>query len=152
MSESNKHEGTKRGFYHFQGAFYRQWGLPDGVRDQVMFGYYGSGTSGEMAMRWIELGGRVVPRLEVYDDAWDALATFTELLRVMALSDGQNITPATFCSLLLSCGFEDMTQRTNLDAPRDREAALRIKWQTSGSDETFEAWLIGEVLKARGER
>jgi len=43
-----------------------------------MFGMYvkGGGTSGEMAMRWHEIGGKKVPRLEVFSDAWSALVLF----------------------------------------------------------------------------
>jgi len=39
--------------------------------EEIMFGMYAleGGTSGEMAMRWVKLGNRDVPQLQVFNDA-----------------------------------------------------------------------------------
>ena len=77
----------------------------------VMFGMYGEGDGiyGEMAMEWEELGGKEVPRLKVYDDAWEVLASFQDLLQKLAEVDNQNITQGQFVEILNGCGFEDLT-------------------------------------------
>ena len=63
-----------RGFVHSSAAWY--WPAIARTKtdtvDEVMFGDYpaGGGTRGEMAVRWVQLGGRPVPKLECYGDAF----------------------------------------------------------------------------------
>ncbi len=80
--------------------------------DEITFGLYypDGGTAGEMGMRWYDLGGKQVPRLEVYDDAWKALHSFQDLLTTLAEYDGQNITPEKFIYLLKFRRFKDRTE------------------------------------------
>jgi len=113
----NKHEGTQKGFIHFRSAWYAdKVAQPMEVVDEVNFGYYApdGDTTGEMVMAWHRLGpDDVSPRLEVFNDAWDALATFGDLIAALGKLDDQNITPAQFCDLLREHGFADLTQRKN---------------------------------------
>lgn len=110
----NKHKDMIRGFYHHNESYYAGV-LPviGGGVDQVMFGYYKpeGGSSGEMSMQWERLGGKVVPQLRCYDDAWDALSRFGDLIRRLADFDEKNISPSEFCNILKECGFQDLTHR-----------------------------------------
>lgn len=104
-----------RGFYHYSEAWYASGAPRREYVDEVMFGFYpdGGGTVGEMGVRWQMLGGKCVPQLQVYDDAWKVLATFKDVIDAMAKHDNENIQPKDFCALLLACGFRDMTDRNN---------------------------------------
>jgi len=82
----------------------------------------GGGTSGEFAIRWLHVGGRQVPRLEVFDDAWNALTRFDDLLKWLASVDGRNVTPRQVADALVSMGVKDMTQR---DEPDGRNVTPR---------------------------
>jgi len=101
-----------RGFYNTSEAWYSKIpGFP--FNDiEVMFGMYipNDGTEGEMAMHWHELGGKSVPRLECFDDAWGVLGEFGDVIAALVKIDGENITPRQFCELLLSLGFIDLTE------------------------------------------
>lgn len=108
------HVGCFRGFTHYNEAWYAQTvKLGAGILDEIHIGFYSpeGGTTGEFTVEWIELSGREVPRLRVFDDAWDVLARMSDLLGRMADLDNQNVTPQAFCKLLLELGFEDRTAR-----------------------------------------
>jgi hypothetical protein len=105
-----------RGFYHLSEAWYGSANLQTAnFTDEVLFGMYHpeGGTDGEMSVRWSELGSKSVPRLQVFDDAWSMLASFTDLLAAMGKHDNECITPKAFCALLLGLGFQDLTPRKN---------------------------------------
>jgi hypothetical protein len=106
------HSGCERGFHHVSKAWYGATALRDAVEaDEVMVGFYHpeGGTTGEFGVRWIPLDGDIVPKLEVFDDAWHALYQFQDLLKALAETDKENITPTQFCELLLSIGIKDLT-------------------------------------------
>ena len=94
-----------------------------------MFGLYGidGSTSGEMCVRWKELGGKIVPQLQVFDDGWSALASFPDLILELGDLDNQNITPKEFCALLKGLGFKDLTARVNPYAPKEEKKAKKKK-------------------------
>lgn len=123
----SKHNGMIRGFYHLSEAWYADANLKnrrDGLIDEVMIGFYGpdgdQGTSGEFAVRWKMIGGKLTPKLEVYNDAWEALTHFYDLLAEMA-SDPENPTPAEFCELLKRLGLKDLTPRESTRNARNQE-------------------------------
>ena len=126
------HEGCIRGFILLSEAWYAHANLRGSdVIDEVSFGHYAleGGTTGEMSVRWSELGGKKVPKLECFDDGWHSLSTFTDLIAEMGNIDNENITPKDFCSLLTRLGFADMTPRKNPrerqdNAPKSRETIL----------------------------
>ena len=100
-------EENKRGFFWTEKAWYAK-----SINDQdVMFGMYGDGDGlyGEMAMEWEELGGKEVPKLQVYNDGWEVLVSFQDLLQRLAGVNGENITQGQFVEILKGCGFEDLT-------------------------------------------
>lgn len=117
--ERNKHEGMARGFHWLSQAWYATTSLVGReFTDEICFGYFDlnpneGGTTGEMMMRWYDLGSGtgIAARLEVFDDAWHALFTFQDVLAALAERDGKNITPAQFTELLTSLGFVDLTAR-----------------------------------------
>jgi len=74
---------------------------------EVMFALHspGGGVTGEISMRWILLGGKEVPQLQIFDDAWEVMACFHDVMDKLADYDRQNITPDEFISILESLGF-----------------------------------------------
>lgn len=110
------HSRMKRGFSRYTEAWYAKVNpLTNGVSEEIMFGLYApeGGSTGEMGMRWKELGGKPTPRLECFSDAFDALTTFSDVLARLAEFDrpGPEMTPDDFCAILRDCGFEDRTAR-----------------------------------------
>lgn len=106
------HEGYRRAFVWSSKAWYEE----EIDEEEIMFGMcrLRGGTSGEMAMRWKEFpGGRQVPQLQVSDDAWSALALFTDVITKLGVRDNENITPEQFIEILLDCGFVDDTEYKN---------------------------------------
>src|SRR6185437_2306319 len=104
----------------------------EGVTEEIMIGFYshGGGTSGEFAIRWIELGGYSTPRLEVFSDAWEALSHFRDLLDALACLP-QRADPQTVIEVLRQLGLTDLTQRVDPNGPREtpdvvREAAPQL--------------------------
>ena len=111
--DMKEHKGTERAFYWSSRAWYAG-SIPRGAESaEIMFGMYDTGQggcTGEMGMRWHDLGsGKVAPRLESFDDSWSALALFSDLLSDMAENDGENITQEGFVEMLKRHGFKDMT-------------------------------------------
>ena len=128
--KKSKHEGMIRGFYHLKEAWYADVNLCnrfDGLIDEVLIGFYGpdgdQGTSGEFAIKWTELGGKLVPQLCVYDDAWDALTHFYDLLDAMKELNNTNPSPTDLCELLKRLGMKDLTPRD--DARRESQRIIK---------------------------
>ncbi len=113
------HDGTKRGFYWSTKAYYSR----TNDEREIMFGLFAGkdgGTTGEMGMRWHLLGNEWVPRLECYSDGWSALAMFPDLITELGRRDSDDPTEQEFVNLLLSLGFEDLT---DYERPRSQLAA-----------------------------
>ena len=87
----------------------------DGV-DEIMLGIQcvEGGCLGELAIRWLMLGGKPSPRLEVFDDAWPLLQTptlavaFEELTQ---MSRDHAPTPDEVSVLLIAHGFTDQSDQ-----------------------------------------
>lgn len=109
------HSDCKRQFIQLSRAWYGPAKLrlddTDDTIDEITIGLYDNegGTTGEFAIEWVKLAGREVPKLCAYDDSWSALFKFKDILRRMAELDDSNPTPKQICSLLESCGVEDVT-------------------------------------------
>ena len=104
------HSGCERAFIWSSRAWYAE---SIGKNDEIMFGMYSreGGTTGEMGMRWRDLGGKKkVPRLEVFDDAWHVLSIFPDLIQALGEHDNKNIAPQEFVEILKSCSFSDFTE------------------------------------------
>lgn len=82
------------------------------IIDEINIGFYHpeGETTGEFSIRWEQLNGNIVPKLVAFDDGWNALNNFRDLLDEMAKVDDENITPDEMNKILVSLGIEDMTQ------------------------------------------
>ena len=106
-----------RGFYHLSEAWYGESHLKnrDDVIDEINIGFFGpegkGGTTGEFTIRWESVGGKVVPRLCVYSDGWEALAYFSDLLAALARIDSIDPPSTAVCRILKRLGIKDLTPR-----------------------------------------
>lgn len=123
------------GFVIYNEAWYANPGHPGaerGCKHEILIGNYeinGNGVSGEFVVRWYDLDGRLSPRLEMFGDSWQFLAspTWKSLFERMATRGGLHVqdpekypahTPEEFKELLLELGFADITPKTNPYYPR----------------------------------
>lgn len=115
INNPNKHAGCRKVFVQLSRSWYRnahrQMNTSDAIEIfMIWFRHPEGGTTGEFQVQWVLLGGRAVPRLEVFDDAWHALASMPELIEALANVNGKNIAPADFCKMLIELGFSDETE------------------------------------------
>ena len=81
--------------------------------------------AGEMYVRWLEVGGEQVPRLEAFDDSWHLLPHFSDVLAQLGdPSSRTSLTPDEFQRRLLELGFVDATKR---EPPRDVAQAVEAR-------------------------
>lgn len=107
------HSECERQFIQLSMAWYADANLPRGEKVEIItVGFYhpDGGTTGEFQISWRELGGRVVPKLEAFDDSWNALYNFSDLIKKMSDVDDDNISPEEFCKMLIGLGIKDVTQ------------------------------------------
>lgn len=77
-----------------------------------LFLYQGDETKhGCVVFTWVELSGKLVPKMHVYDDSWGVLCAMPQLLVLMNRKVDQNITANEFVEELLQIGFTDHTIR-----------------------------------------
>lgn len=110
------HEGYYKAFTHTGEAWYADTALKGNVVDQIIIGYYlpRGGTGGEFSIEWIDLGlicKQPTPCLKAYDDGWDTLWCFRDLLEALAKLNDERTPPEQICELLISLGFRDNTVR-----------------------------------------
>jgi hypothetical protein len=102
-----------RGFVWSSKAWYAE-----GARiknGEICLGIYSShgGAVGEMLIEWEELAGRMVPKLEAFNDSWKVLAGFTDVLEALSrFNDDENVSEEDVIKVLLECGFTDKTDYT----------------------------------------
>ncbi len=104
------HNDCIRAYHRSSKAWYAK--ANDFRNIEVNFGMYeinGLGTSGEMTMEWVHLGGKDCARLKSFEDSWSALSLFTDLIQKMGELDSELIQEDEFCKLLDECGFKDFT-------------------------------------------
>lgn len=88
----------------------KAWYADSADANEITFGNYDAEPFGEMVMKWHNLGGGPLPaRLEVFEDAWAALAEFKDLLDELAKVNRKNISQEQFVEILKKCGFSDAT-------------------------------------------
>ena len=84
--------------------------------DEILLGVQciEGGTLSELAIRWHMLSGEPVPRLEVYDDAWQIIhtPTFAAFMEgLIQMCRHHNPTSDEVSALLIACGFTDQSDR-----------------------------------------
>ena len=104
----------------------------DDTTDEIMVGDYGDhdlgvGACGEFGIRWHRLGSTSpTARLEVFEDAWAALATShgQKLVAWLAANHRKNPSPETVCAFLSSIGCKDNSRKpAPLPTPAPREVS-----------------------------
>jgi len=105
------HEGGKRAYIRSSKAYYASV-----LKERVSFligSYYAEGgTTGEVEVEFIELrkDKPLAARLKAFEDSWNALWLFKDLIEKMAEIDGQEIQEPEFCQLLDSLGIIEITE------------------------------------------
>ena len=127
--KDNNHEGCIRGYHRSSKAWYAE--ALGKKRIAVNFGMFHpeGGTSGEMSIEWVDLNGKQIPRLKCFEDAWSALALFTDLIQEMGKVDNMEIQEKEFCNMLDSCGFKDLTEYEDPykeETPKEEMVAISI--------------------------
>ena len=112
-------EGEKTFYVHSESFYAKAAPLRRGV-EEIMIGVSADdgGTYGEFALRWFDLGGKPVPKLEAFEDSWEVLfdqcGDFLAWLREQA---DLCPTPAETKAALLKMGYRDTTSRADPDHP-----------------------------------
>jgi hypothetical protein len=110
----DKHKDCFRGFIQVSKAWYGTGIIEDdGLLDSITMGFYDAqgGTTGEFTIDWIKLSGEWTPELKVFEDAFDALYEFSDILKELAKLDGTNPHPNIIADLLISLNVKDRTPR-----------------------------------------
>ena len=97
---SKDHTGCTRKFSQLSRAWYADANLPDGYTLEVVnvgLYHHEGGTTGEFQVSWSFLGGKLVPELRAFDDSWNALLQFRDLLESMSSIDDENIESDHVC-------------------------------------------------------
>lgn len=77
---------------------------------EIMIGMYcddGSCIS-EMKVEWEVIRNKLVPRLKIFDDAWDVLYKFKPLLKTLSKYTDKNISQQQFISILQQHNFSEL--------------------------------------------
>jgi hypothetical protein len=118
-TQATKHEGDERRFSIMSQSWYVDSNMDPARRaageDEITLGFYSpdGGTSGEFAIRWEQLSGKIIARLKAYEDSWSALANFNDVLQKLAELDGTEPDVETVAEVLKSCGVIDATPRVS---------------------------------------
>ncbi|WP_146010056.1 hypothetical protein [Burkholderia sp. WAC0059] len=140
--------GDQRYYIHLRRAWYGDATLREvPYLDEVNFGLRRraeAGTLGEMAVRWFQLDRVIAPRLEVFDDAWQVLSTFSDVLAQpgqVRIGAHRSLTPEGFCAVLQNCGFADLTPLEPGHAQRRKRERAHpdgMPWRQAGLGVTEE--------------
>jgi hypothetical protein len=120
------HSESIRGFHFIPAAWYANQ-TADGQDRAVMIGMYHpeGGTSGEFAIREHGMNGSTTLRLEVFSDAWSALALFPDLLAALSELDAGPLTLADMVKERAASGTPFMEQAEAHRANRPTLESLR---------------------------
>lgn len=115
-------QGFVRGFHHYSTASYyepivKSTGVDPEHLDSITIGFYSEstgGTLGEFSLVWKELGGKKAVVLRVYDDAFEVLNEFLDLVVWLKDYNNADLQPSQVIKMLLAHGVKDFTKRDNL--------------------------------------
>jgi hypothetical protein len=81
------------------------------TENELMLKFYKGKVFGEFVIVWIELGGKLVPQLKVFNDAWFILYHHGQkLLAKLSVYDSLYVSKEKLIQELLWLGFKDETQ------------------------------------------
>lgn len=99
----------QRQFTQTSRAWYASTALSPGELDEVRIGVDWvepeDGCEYEFLIKWNPIG----PRIEMYDDAWQALRDMPDVMSWLADHDDEHPTAEAVCEALLAMGFVDST-------------------------------------------
>jgi len=104
-------KGYTYGFVQLSRAWYADsWLVTVDAVEEIAIGLYAKDGScrWEFYIRWHDLGGQAVPRVEVFADAWQAFAEAPELFATLA--ERAKLSQSECCEMLQSLGFADKTE------------------------------------------
>ena len=103
------HSGCIRAYIRSSKAWYAD--LNRNVSITIGMYHPDGGTSGEFEVEWVNLNSfGVFPQLKCFEDSWNALSYFGDLLGRMSDVGGENISEPDFCKILDSLGISDITE------------------------------------------
>lgn len=113
-------QGFVRGFHHYSTASYyepivKATGVDPEHLDSITIGFYSEstgGTLGEFSLVWKELSGKKAVVLRVYDDAFEVLNEFLDLVVWLKDYNNADLQPSQVIEMLLSHGVKDFTQKS----------------------------------------
>lgn len=83
------------------------------AEDEIMLGiqHPDGGCLCELKISWHRLGGKLVPQLNVFSEAWHLLntPTFQKVLNQLAREKESLASPNEVSALLIQCGFTDLS-------------------------------------------
>ena len=110
---NNKYQDCKRQFIQLSKSRYAEANLKDkDIQDEITLGFYhkDGGTTGEFSIKWIQLGNKFTPKVEMFNDSWSLFQGFKDLFEAMVKLDNTEITPDKFVVFLEKLGIENATE------------------------------------------
>ena len=110
---NNKYQDCKRQFIQLSKSRYAEANLKDkDIQDEIILGFYhkDGGTTGEFSIKWIQLGNKFTPKVEMFNDSWSLFQGFKDLFEAMVKLDNTEITPDKFVVFLEKLGIENATE------------------------------------------
>ena len=111
---NNKYQDCKRQFIQLSKSRYAEANLKDkDIQDEIILGFYhkDGGTTGEFSIKWIQLGNKFTPKVEMLNDySWSLFQGFKDLFEAMVKLDNTEITPDKFVIFLEKLGIENATE------------------------------------------
>lgn len=74
----------------------------------------GGGCHFEFKIRWVNLGDRRSPRIEMFNDSWMAFGRYPELFRKFKLLQNKDVHMQEMATILKKLGFKDATERERI--------------------------------------
>jgi hypothetical protein len=102
-----------RGYIRSDRAYYAEANAIK--RPEISVGLYGldGGTAGEFTVMWVESSSaseELIPLIQIYDDAWRALAAMHDLIDELVKHNDRGISDDEFSDILDRLGFRDLTE------------------------------------------
>ena len=111
MSGSDIVGENDRSFVHAGASWHADASMAAEHSVDVVYLYAGYGRI-EFVARWVRLGGAVVMKVQLFDDAFEAFERCKDVFEWLAAANGGPVEPDVFVAALREFGFADATERT----------------------------------------